>query len=239
MTDPTRLIDEAGGDALESSLLQLARHDGPSAEGRRKILAGIAAAGVTSLAASSAKAATSSAKAVTIAKWSALAVAAVAIPAALLLRSTDDGAHVKAVPSTLKAPASEVKPTPVAPSQQAEGPAPLSLDDLPLLPAEAPQNAAPAGKPAAQGSLADEVAQLQKAKLALKGGNPAAALTELGTYSQRFPRPTLGVEATVLRIEALSQSGEAARAKSLAESFIAKNPNSPYASRLRSLTGAE
>ena len=51
MTDPTRLIEEAGGDALESSLLQLARHEGPSAEGRRKILAGIAAAGATSLAA--------------------------------------------------------------------------------------------------------------------------------------------------------------------------------------------
>jgi hypothetical protein len=43
----------------------------------------------------------------------------------------------------------------------------------------------------------------------------------------------------VLRIEALSQSGDASRAKSLAESFLAKNPNSPYATRLRSLTGAE
>jgi hypothetical protein len=239
MTDLTRLIDEAGGDALESSLLQLARHDGPSAEGRRKILAGIAAAGATSLATHSAKAASGSAKALTVAKWGALAVAAVAIPAALLLRSTDDGAHVKAVPSTLKAPASEVKPAPVAASRHAEGPAPLSLDDLPVLPAEAPQNTTPAGKPAPQGSLAEEVAQLQKAKLALKGGNPAGALTELSTYSQRFPRPTLGAEATVLRIEALSQSGDTARAKSSAESFIAKNPNSPYASRLRSLTGAE
>jgi outer membrane protein assembly factor BamD (BamD/ComL family) len=48
----------------------------------------------------------------------------------------------------------------------------------------------------------------------------------------------LGTEAAVLRIEALSQNGDATHAKALAESFLAKNPNSPYAARLRSLTGA-
>jgi len=48
----------------------------------------------------------------------------------------------------------------------------------------------------------------------------------------------LGAEASVVRIEALSASGDSARAKSLAEGFLAKNPNSPYAARLRSLTGA-
>jgi outer membrane protein assembly factor BamD (BamD/ComL family) len=114
----------------------------------------------------------------------------------------------------------------------------LSLEDLPTLPSEtAAPGAAPAAK-APQGSLADEVAQLQKAKLALKSGNAGLALAELGTYSQRFPRPMLGAEASVLRIEALSQSGDTAHAKSLAEGFLAKNPNSPYAARLRSLTGA-
>jgi hypothetical protein len=237
MIDPTRLIDEAGGDELEGSLLQLARSEGPSAEGRRKILAGIAAAGVTSLAAHNAKASTAS-KAITVAKWGVLAVAAVAIPAAILLRNGDDVTPVKAVPSALKAPASEVKPTPVAPTN-VDGPKPLSLEDLPTLPNEsAAPGSAPAAAKAPQGSLADEVAQLQKAKLALKSGNAGLALAELGTYSQHFPRPMLGAEASVLRIEALSQSGDAAHAKSLAEGFLAKNPNSPYASRLRSLTGA-
>lgn len=237
MTDPTRLIDETGGDELEGSLLQLARNEGPSAEGRRKILAAIAAASATTAATQGAKAASSTGKGLTVAKWGVLAVAAVAIPAALLLRSSDDATPAKAVPSTLKAPATEVKATPVAPSVT-EAPAPLTLDDLPALPAEPASGAAPA-KAAAQGSLADEVAQLQKAKLALKGGNGAQALSELGTYAQRFPRPMLGAEATVLRIEALSQTGDAARAKSLAEGFLAKNPNSPYAARLRRLTGAE
>jgi hypothetical protein len=238
MTEPTRLIEE-GGDELENSLLRLARSEGPSPEGRRKIMAGIAAAGVTSLAAQTATA-SGAAKGLSVVKWSLVAAVAVAIPAAIWLRNSGEEAPSKQVPSALKAPATEVKATPLQPSQpEAPAPAPLSLDDLPALPNEtAPSGAAPAAKQA-QGSLADEVAQLQKAKLALKGGSPAQALNELGTYAQRFPKPALGAEATVLRIEALSQTGDSAHAKSLAESFLAKNPNSPYAARLRSLTGAE
>jgi hypothetical protein len=237
MIDPTRLIEEAGGDELEGSLLQLARTEGPSADGRRKILAALAAASAASL--TTQQAAATTGRGMTAAKWGVLAVAAVAIPAAILLRNSDDPTPLKAVPSALRAPATEVKATPVAAGtpKVAEGPAPMALEDLPTLPSEVPATSgAPAGKQ--QGSLADEVAQLQKAKLALKGGGPAQALAELGTYAQRFPRPMLGAEATVLRIEALSQSGDGTHAKTLAESFLAKNPNSPYAARLRSLTGA-
>jgi hypothetical protein len=216
MTDPTRLIEEAGGDELESSLLQLARTEGPSTDGRRKILAAIAAASATSLATQTAHAAGATSKSMTIAKWSVLAVMAVAIPAAVLLRNNaDETTAANQVPSALKAPASEVKATPVAPPAAAEpeGPAPVALEDLPTLPSETPASGAIPGAKPQQGSLADEVAQ-------------------------RFPRPMLGAEATVLRIEALSQSGDAARAKTLAEAFLAKYPNSPYATRLRSLTGA-
>ena len=239
MTDPTRLIEEAGGDPLESSLLQLARNEGPSTDGRRKILAAIAAASAASLATQPAQAASTAGKGMTVAKWGVLAVAAVAIPAAIMLRGGDDSpTSLKAAPSALKAPATEVKATPVRTPVEAEGPAPLALEDLPTLPSVTPATGTAPSTKQAQGSLADEVAQLQKAKLALKGGSPAQALAELGTYAQRFPRPMLGAEATVLRIEALSQSGDGARAKTLAEGFLAKNPNSPYAARLRNLTGA-
>ena len=58
MTEPTRLIDEPGGDELEASLLRLARDEGPSADGRRRILAGIAAAGATGVVSQTAEAAT-------------------------------------------------------------------------------------------------------------------------------------------------------------------------------------
>ena len=240
MIDPTRLMEEAGGDPLESSLLQLARNEGPSTDGRRKILAAIAAASAASLATQQAQAASTAGKGMTVAKWSVLAVAAVAIPAAILLRGADDSSTaLKPAPSALKAPATEVKatPTPGTPVE-ADGPAPMALEDLPTLPSVAPATGSSPSNKQAQGSLADEVAQLQKAKLALKGGSPTRALAELVTYGQRFPRPMLGAEATVLRIEALSQTGDGARAKTLAEGFLAKNPNSPYAARLRSLTGA-
>ncbi len=239
MTDPTRLIEEAGSDELQGSLLRLARGEGPSAEGRRKILAAVAAASAASLATQTAHASGTAGKGLTMAKWGALAVAAVAIPAAVLLQSGEDSALPKAAPSSLTAPATVVKPTSLEPVPASpEGSAPVSLSDLPVLPdAPAAQPSSPTSKQP-QASLADEVAQLQKAKLALKSGNPSQALAELTTYSQRFPRPTLGTEAAVLRIEALSQSGDSTRAKSLAEGFLAKNPNSPYAARLRSLTGA-
>jgi len=239
MIDPTRLIEEAGGDPLESSLLQLARNEGPSTDGRRKILAAIAAAGTASLATQQAQAASTASKGMTVAKWGILAVAAVAIPTAIfLLRGADESpTPPKATaPTELKAP-TEAQATP-SPGPEADAPAPLALEDLPTLPSVASATGSAPSSKQPQGSLADEVAQLQKAKLALKGGSPTQALAELVTYGQRFPRPMLGAEATVLRIEALSQTGDRARAKTLAEGFLAKNPNSPYAARLRSLTGA-
>ena len=237
MTEPTRLIDEPGNDELESSLLRLARSEGPSPEGRRRILAGIAAAGATGVASQTAEAAgKATSKGVTAVKWGLLGVAALAVPAALLLGEQNPHPSKLAPPSALQAPATEVK-APVTPAQ-VEGPAPVSLDDLPALPAPAQPGGAASGAKT-QGSLAEEVAQLQKAKLALTGGNAGQALAELNTYAQRFPRPRLGAEATVVRIEALLASGDTTRAKALAESFLAKNPSSPYATRLRSLTGAK
>jgi hypothetical protein len=235
MTGPTRLTEEAGGDELETSLLQLAKSEGPSAEGRRKILAAIAAGGAASLAAQTAKAASGAGAKSAALKWGLLGAAALAVPALLLLRGAADRAPQPLSPSVIRAPAAAV--TTSAPASAAEGPAPLTVEDLPALKNAAPASAAPS-VPRAQGSLADEVAQLQKAKLALKAGNPSQALSELSAYAQRFPRPMLGAEATVVRIEALSASGDSRRAKALTEGFLAKNPNSPYAARLRKLTGA-
>jgi hypothetical protein len=41
------------------------------------------------------------------------------------------------------------------------------------------------------------------------------------------------LEATVLRIEALRQSGKTAAAEALADDFLAKNARSPLAARVR------
>jgi TolA-binding protein len=138
------------------------------------------------------------------------------------------------------APTSAAAPRPEAPAARPEAPAPSPPTvDTPPPRAEFPlsRSATTPGKPP-RASLAEEVAQLKKAKLALKSGDAGKALSELDTYASRFPRPILGAEATVLRIESLSRRGDAARARALAETFLAKHPDSPYAARLRGLTVA-
>jgi hypothetical protein len=83
--------------------------------------------------------------------------------------------------------------------------------------------------------LAGEAALLDRARTALGAGDPAAALAALDEHRRGFPRPMLGIEAQVLRIEALARQGNGAQAKSLGEAFLARNPDSPHAARVRSL----
>ncbi|NUQ79892.1 MAG: outer membrane protein assembly factor BamD, partial [Polyangiaceae bacterium] len=101
-------------------------------------------------------------------------------------------------------------------------------------PADTDTNTKPS--PSASGeSLAAEVAALQKAREALAAGRPKKALTELNIYTKRFRGGRLALEAEVLRIEALAQSGERKAAAVLAESFLAAHPSSPYANRVRAI----
>lgn len=236
MTEPTRLTEEAGTDDLESALLRLARRDGPSGDSRQRILAALGASGAASLA-------TPPARASALPRWTLprgllLTAAVASIPAALLLSSRPTAGpppvHVPAAPTSAAAP----RPEAPAPRPEAPAPAPPTVDTPPPR-AELPlsRSGTTSGKPP-QASLAEEVAQLKKAKLALKSGDAGKALSELDTYASRFPRPILAAEATVLRIESLSRRGDAARARALAEAFLAKHPDSPYAARLRGFTAA-
>lgn len=86
-------------------------------------------------------------------------------------------------------------------------------------------------------TLAAELAQLDVARRAVAAHNPRQALRVLDDYERRFPKPHLPTEATVLRIEALVGSGANARAQKLGEALLAKQPNSPYERRIRSLLG--
>ncbi len=246
MTESTRLIDEPTSDELETSLLRIARSEGPSAASRQRILAGIAAAGAATASAElvhAAQVTKVAAKGLSAGvKWGLLGVVALALPTAVLLTRAGpaapaaERAPLAALPAPLEAVPEAKRLLPV-PAPTADTTAPVALEDLPALPMPAAASGAASGAKATT-SLADEVAQLQKAKLALKSGNGRQALSELATYAQRFPRPLLGAEAGVVRIEALQATGDTLRAKSLAESFLARDPQSPYAARLRKLTGA-
>jgi len=237
MTELRRLLDENDTDAVEADLLRLARSDGPSLKSRERILAalGAGAVGVAADTATGAGAQTA-AKGVGMSsglKWGLVGLAGLAIPlgAWLFMNRADSS---KAPRSSTEPPA-VVAPPPekaVAPAVQAPEAAPIvSVDQLPALPST---DAKPG---AAEPSLAEEVAQIKKAKGALAGGSAQAAIHELDVYKTRFPKGRLAQEATMVRIEALLRSGNRQAATALGQRFLKANPDSPYAARVRSLIG--
>ncbi len=82
-----------------------------------------------------------------------------------------------------------------------------------------------------------ELEAIDNARKALAQGNPALASRLLDRYSARFPKPRLGAEATVLRIETLIARGDRGAASRYGKAFLQNNPKSPYARRVRSLIG--
>jgi hypothetical protein len=84
-------------------------------------------------------------------------------------------------------------------------------------------------------SITAELSQIEAARSALRGGDPGRSLRLLSEYTQQYPKGNLRTEATVLRIEALSASGDHTAASRLGKQFLAQSPNGPYARRIRSL----
>lgn len=84
-------------------------------------------------------------------------------------------------------------------------------------------------------NLTDEVMTLKRAREALAAGRPKRALIELNIYDKRFRGGRLSLEAEVLRIEAMAQSGDGKAAAARASSFLAAHPSSPYANRVRAI----
>jgi hypothetical protein len=90
----------------------------------------------------------------------------------------------------------------------------------------------------AQPDISQEIAALDEARKLLRGGRPKDALSALDRYDARYAKSgSLRIEASTLRIEALLQSGNRARATTLANAFLARHPRSPYAARVRALIG--
>ncbi len=90
--------------------------------------------------------------------------------------------------------------------------------------------------PRSQPDISLEIAALDDARAALRGGRSSEALAALDRYGAEFGKNgSLRVEATVLRVDALLRSGQRDRATALADAFLTRNPKSPYAARLRAL----
>ena len=253
MTDPKRLRETHAG-KLEGLLLAAVRAEGPSPSARaqtlRAMAVGIAAGSAVVTSAGSASSALPGAKAsilVVAGKWLALGAGA----GVLVTGSLVGPLHHLMQPSSADSSVSAAQPPRFVPGKkdpapeadltnqggdQAANPLAESPDDAllakPANPSRAPdvQRARPSAAP-----LAAEVAAIDHAARAVAAHDPPRALAALDAYQKQFPGGVLRPEATVLRVQALVQQGDPARAASIARAFLALNPHSPHADRLRSL----
>lgn len=159
-------------------------------------------------------------------------------------------AELAPAPPVVQAKPSDIKPEPGAPVQIAATPAaptpavkPLG-SIVPWVPSPVAPAAAPTPEPIAVGSPQpvhpssasfDEVREIQAAREAVSRGDNSAAIATLNQYDQTHPSGVLKAESTVLRVQALSNSGKTTEAKQLANDFAGKNPSHPLTQQLKSV----
>jgi hypothetical protein len=262
VNDPKRLIH---GDDLGAELLGSAHDDVPRAGSRERAAAALglavgAAALTSGGSAGAAGTASIAPKAIGAAAGAggsgAGAVAAKAAGGGILLKIVAGGAITMAVAGGAVAVKSKtsapVTPpmTTVAPTTQPMStanraiPPPEPAKTVEAVPAPAPTETSPVvsaktttalRSPPAETELAKELRALDGARSALNRGDASGALAELDKHDRAFPTGPLRMEAAVMRAEALLARGDTARAKKLASHLLARDPNGPFARRLRTI----
>jgi hypothetical protein len=227
MNEPRRLLEE-NLSVLERELLTAGVSYGSSDAARHKTLAALGLVGTAAVSASVAAAASSSAlQKFGMLKIIALSTVGVAVltPVGILAFKQLDAPKPVAV---VVPPAPQERPI-----ERSAAPPPA----VPIETLEAPTVEAPAPKadprPAASGALAAELSELDHARSKLADGDAKGALAVLDDYARTYPRGRLGLEAEVLRIDALAQSGDMRAAKKRAEAFLKKHPKGVLAPRVR------
>jgi hypothetical protein len=237
-SEPLRLRDE-GVSALERALLDAGTSYRSSSAARAKTLAALGVAGSATLLAGAAQAGSLG----TLAKitWSKLLAAVSIVGAAAAVPSYYAWQHHQA--ALHAAPAAGVvatarladPPLPLPPPAVTGTAAPDAVAASPVAmnaPDEIPARVShPAGAGAV--TLARELSSLDAARGMLARGDAAGALARLDTYTRRYPHGHLGLEAEVLRIDALEASGRSDAAHARAEAFLARHPHSVLAARVR------
>jgi hypothetical protein len=235
MKDPTRLLDSPASET-ELRLLRAAisEEPPPAAVQRLALALGLPAEAPATLAPAASDAATGLGTAAT--QLTALTIGASILAAGSVVwfvTSRPPAAELaprRPVPAAL-APAV----SPIAPQATRPPPLPAASDT-----AERAQRAAAAEGPATGAApegrgLAQEIAAVDAARQLLASGQAREALAALARYARAHPTGALRQEATLLEIEAWQRAGERARARKLARAFLADNPGSPHAQRIRAL----
>jgi hypothetical protein len=187
----------------------------------------------TQVAASMAPTASGLGKSATLAK-AALGLGVVALIGAFVLTRQNDVTPPVATVKPASTPLVAAAPV-VAPAQEA-APAvsPLPPVEKPAaVVTPAPHAARSDASAAANADLGEQIRLIEAARAGVAAHDVKSATAALDTYAAKFPRGSFGQEAMVLRIRAIDQSGDSARATALAKSFVARFPASPHVARLK------
>ncbi|WP_437807557.1 hypothetical protein [Sorangium sp. So ce1078] len=253
MSEPRRMLEESDS-PLERALLSAGASYQTSPETRAKTLAALGLAGAAALSASAAApaaisaagtAAASSSLAVKLG-WTKILVALstvgvlAGIPAGYLAwrgQQVSEAVAVHRFGGTLAGPVERATSRPAPAPAEPAAPVDARPEEMPA-PARADSGGGAASrvapKPSASSAaLQAELSALDAARTALAGGNAQGALALLDAYSREHPRGRMGLEAEVLRIDALAKSGRLDAASQRAETFLRRHPNSVLASRVR------
>jgi hypothetical protein len=131
-----------------------------------------------------------------------------------------------------------------------EIPAPLSGPPASPRAEPAPVAAAPAkvrseGRSTGRSSIApsdasdvrDQIRMIDEARAAMSRHEPTSALRTIDRYVARYPDGVFQQEAGILRILALDDRGDRAKASILARSFLASHPTSAHVTRIERIAG--
>lgn len=229
---------------FEEALLRTGRDVKMSPELRDKTLAALGVATATMTVASAAKAgwlgwlSTKGGALSAAGLVGAIGVAgAVAVSGGFSKAPTPKAAVKSEVPVSLREPKvteDTVEPHSTAPpSPEVAAPEPSLEPDTPEVVHQAHSaskrraSAAPSSSSEEPSALRRELSHIGRVEAALRAGKAGEALSLLAEYRRRFSRPRLALEAEVLTIQALHESGSVAAARKRAKRFLEKHPTSP------------
>ncbi len=130
-------------------------------------------------------------------------------------------------------PLPSARPSPSPPTPTLAAPS----TPVPRIVPSAPPRSVPRHPSRPPPTLTEEVESLERVQAALDAKDPEQALRHLDRY--RLAGSTrLRAEAQLLRIEALTQSGETEKASQLAQEFVASHPGNPLVDRARAFVRA-
>jgi hypothetical protein len=132
--------------------------------------------------------------------------------------------------STREVPQPEPAPPAAIEVPTAVEPVPVVVPEPPPTPSK-PRSKAVRPAP----TLADETALFAEIQQALVAGQPARALTAIARHEREFPRGAFGQERVVAKAQALCAVGKTVAARQLRDRFVARNPSSHLAPRMRAV----